>query len=129
MKKKKIWATNDSGWPEDWAEDWGDLLDRLMGERAIEKEQDLIGEEYFEGDAIPVPLRRLIPIDTIIDVMNEEAWDVAGEYAEDWPDLTSEDKMKLEDLIVRFLSKKHAKEFYDVKNIVKKTITKDDIRA
>jgi hypothetical protein len=52
---------------------------------------------------------------------------VAGEYAEDWPDLTPEDKRKLEDLIVRFLSKRHVKEFYEAKNIVKKTITKDDI--
>jgi predicted house-cleaning noncanonical NTP pyrophosphatase (MazG superfamily) len=77
---------------------------------------------------MPVPLRRLIPTDTIIEVMNEKAWDVAGEYAEDWPDLTPEDKRKLEDLIARFLRKRHVKEFCDIQNTVKKIITKDDIR-
>jgi hypothetical protein len=37
MKQEKAWAANDGGWPEDWVNDWGDLLDRLMEEREIEK--------------------------------------------------------------------------------------------
>jgi hypothetical protein len=127
VKQEKVWITNDSAWSEKWIEDWGDLLDRLMSEWEIENEQDLIGEEYFEGDVVPIPFRRLIPIITIIDALNDEALEIAGEYADDWPKLTPEDMKELEDLIVSFLEKKHVRKFYDIENIVKKTITKEDI--
>jgi hypothetical protein len=128
MKQEKAWATDDGGWPEDWVYDWGELLNRLMGEREIEKEQDLIGEAYFEGDISPFPVRNLVPIESIVEVMNEKAWDISGEYAEDWPDLTPEDKKKLKNVIVRFLKKRHVKEFFDIENIVEKIITEDDVR-
>jgi hypothetical protein len=73
MKQEKVWATEDKAWPEEWVDDWGDLPDRLMSERGIENEQDLIGEEYFEAETVPVPLRDIVPIDTIIGVLNEKA--------------------------------------------------------
>jgi hypothetical protein len=124
----KAWATDSGGWPEDWVYDWGELLNRLMTEREIEKEQDLIGETYFEGYVSPFPLHNLVPIESIVEAMNEKAWDISGEYAGDWPDLTSEDKKKLKNVIVRFLKKRRVKEFSSIENIVEKTITADDIR-
>jgi hypothetical protein len=128
MKQEKVWTANNDCLSAYWVEDWGDLIDCLMSERKIENEQDLIGEEYFEGDVVPIPLRTLIPITTIIDVLNEKALEIAGEYADDWPKLTPEDMKELEDLIVSFLEKKHVRKFYDIENIVKKTITKEDIK-
>jgi hypothetical protein len=127
MKNGKVWATNDAGWPEDWTKDWGDLLDRLMDERKIENEHDLIGEKYFEGDAVPVPIRDLVSVDAIIEAMNEVVIEVTGHYTEGWPDLSPEDKEELENLIVNFLEEKHVRGFYDVDNVIGKTITKDDL--
>jgi hypothetical protein len=122
-KKEKAYSLNE----EEWVEEWGELLDMLMQKKETENEQDLIGEEYFEGEIDPLPMRRLVPIDEIIEAVNERAWDVCGEYAENWPELTGEGKKELENLIAGFLEKKAPRYFCNYINVRRKTITADDI--
>jgi hypothetical protein len=122
-KKEKAYSLNE----EEWVEDWGELLNLLMEEKETENEQDLLGEEYFEGEVGVIPMRQLVPIDRIIGAINECAWDVFGDLAEDWPDLTGEGKKELEDFIAGFLEKK-AHYFCDHINVSRKTITADDIK-
>jgi hypothetical protein len=104
-----------------------ELIDWLMGKHHIENRQELIGLGYYEGDKTYANVRSLIGIDGIIDIMSENAYEIGGEWAEDWPTLSKEEKSELENLIVDFLEKKSPVDFYRVENIVKKTITPGDI--
>jgi hypothetical protein len=120
---------DEGGFPEDWEEDWGEFLGQLMGYYETGDEEKLIGKEYFEGEFIPIPMRNLVHIKSIIGALNEAAWESAGEYAEDWPNLSAEDEAELQDVIAEFLEKKHVPTFCDIKNIQKKTITAEDLRG
>jgi hypothetical protein len=106
------------------------LIDRLMGKHHIENRKRLIGLEYYEGDPIPITVRRLVQpnVESFIYILNEEALELAGEWAEDWPDLSTEEKIELENLVVDFLERKSPAGFFRVNNIVKKLVTEDDIK-
>jgi hypothetical protein len=112
---------------EDWVDDFSVVVDRLMGRHKTEDKKSLIGKEYFEGDKKPAPTRELFDIDTIIDVINENAYEAMGEYAEDYPNLSPEERGEFMDLIVGFLDKKDPCGFFHVENIRKKTITEKDV--
>jgi hypothetical protein len=123
-EQRKAYALNDDG-PFD--EPVKGYLDLLMYFYNTEDKRELIGKHYFEGDVVTIPTRRLVDIAGIVSQLNETAWEESGEYADEWPDLSREEEKELEDLIVGYLEKKHAPEFYKVVNIVKKTITADDL--
>jgi transcriptional regulator with XRE-family HTH domain len=112
---------------EYWVTDWGELLDLLMGKLRSKNIQDLIGAEYFEGDQVLVTTGELVDVDAIIDIINETAWEIMGEHGEDYPNLTEEEKAELKELIVSFLDKKDPHGCFKVKNVVKKTITAEDL--
>lgn len=105
-----------------------ELIGRLMGKYRIKDKKDLIGLKYHEGDKAYADVRSLISIDSIIDIINENAFEFGGEWAEDWPDLSDEEKKELENLIVEFLEKKSPCTFYQVENAVIKTVTADDVK-
>jgi hypothetical protein len=105
-----------------------ELIDRLIGKYRIKDRKELIGLKYCEGDKAYPAVRSLIDIDSIIDIMGENAFEYGGEWAEDWPDLTDGEKKELENLIVEFLEKKSPCAFYRIENIVIKTVTADDIK-
>jgi hypothetical protein len=121
---KKAYSHNE----EDWEEDWGMFLDDFKNNLGIENDQDLIGEEYFECDQVPVETGEMVDIDAILDIIQETAWDVMGEYGEDYPDLTSHEKIELKGMIIDFLDKKDGRGVFNVKNLCKKTITAEDVR-
>jgi transcriptional regulator with XRE-family HTH domain len=114
---------------EYWVIDWGELLDLLMGKLRSKNIQDLIGAEYFEGDQVPVNTSEMVDVDPLIDSINENAMDEVGEYAEDYPNLTKDDREELNDLIVSFLDKKHPVRFFNVIEFCNKKITLEDLEV
>jgi hypothetical protein len=110
-----------------WETDWDTFLDVLMDRVGVENEQGLIGAEYFEGDKVPVTTGDLVSIYFVIETINETAWDVMGEHAEDYPNLTNEEKAELKEIIVSFLDKKDPRGYFKVEDYVKKTITAEDL--
>jgi hypothetical protein len=112
---------------EYWEIDWDTFLDILMDRIGAEDEQGLIGAEYYEGDQVPVTTGELVDIDAVLDIIGETAWDVIGEYADDYPKFTDEEKAELKKLIVGFLDKKGRPDYFHVENAVKKTITAEDL--
>jgi hypothetical protein len=117
-----------SGNEEDWETEWGVFLDVLMNELEVSEEKDLIGTEYFECDQVPVTTDKLVDIDAVLDVISETAFEVMGEYGDDYPRLKDMDKAELKEMIVTFLDKKDGRGIFNVKNVVKKTITAEDLR-
>jgi hypothetical protein len=125
MKMEKAYSANE----DYWVTDKEMLLDLLMGKLNAENKQGLIGAEYFEGDHVPVTTDKLVSIDMVIEVIHDNAREIMGEYAEDYPNLTNGDEAELKGMIVSFLDKKDASRFFKVKNVVKKTITAEDLEA
>jgi hypothetical protein len=103
-----------------------ELIDSLMDWKTKSRDE-LIGKEYFEGDPVKPAVRDFVNVDSIIDSINEYANEDHGEYAEDWPDLTRQEKDQLEDLIVKFLEEKSPISFFRVENSVAKKITAEDL--
>jgi hypothetical protein len=112
-----------------WNRDWDDFIEELMLEHQTENERDLIGVMYFEGDAIDCTVHQFVHrnIDRFLDILGEDAYEIGGEFAEGWPDISSSEEIELENLIVKFLECKSPCNFYIIDNVVKKVITIDDI--
>jgi hypothetical protein len=87
MKEGKVYSINE----EQWDTDFDTVLDELMIKEDAKNRQDLIGAQYFEGVSISVKTEEFFDIDMILDAINEDAYEKMGEYAEDYPDLTSEE--------------------------------------
>jgi hypothetical protein len=112
---------------ESWTTDMDRILDQLMCSTGEENKENLIGMEYFEGDAVFCTARQMVDIECIIDMISDAAYEVGGEWADGWPDITDKGKNELENLIVEFLEKKSPCTFYHIENVQSKTITEDDI--
>jgi hypothetical protein len=118
----KVYSYNE----EDWEDDWGVFLDDFKDELGIENDQDLIGEEYFEGDQALEDTGKLVNIKEIVFIIGETAVEEMGEWGEDYPRLTEKDEAELKGMIAAFLDKKDGRQIRHVENIVKKTITAED---
>jgi hypothetical protein len=104
-----------------------ELIDELMWLHKTQDNLDLIGKEYFEGNPVRPKVRDLVDVDGFIDYISENAYENYGEFAENWPDLTTEEKKHLEDLLVEFLEEKAPPSFYRIENSVAKKITAEDL--
>jgi hypothetical protein len=120
---EKAYSVNE----EYWVTDRATLLDLLMGKFHVKTEQGLIGAAYFEGDHVPVTTVELVDVDTILYFIGDNAYDIMGEHAEDYPNLDEEEKKEFKELIASFLDKKDPHGFFKIKNVVKKTITAIEI--
>lgn len=118
---KTVFSLNE----EIWYDDWSDIIDQL--ECNLEEGETLIGQTYYEGEKVDMPMSRMFNIDHFIDALNEKAWDEVGEYADEWPDFSESEKKELESFIVGFLEK-HAPALMDsVINIKEMKIIEGDL--
>jgi hypothetical protein len=114
---------------EYWELDWDTFLDVLADRKNAADRRDLIGVKYFEGDSIPITTGEVVDIDRLLNGINEDAWEKMGEYAEDYPDLTGEEKAEFKELIVSFLDKKDRRNIFTIENSRMKTITAEDLEV
>jgi hypothetical protein len=120
----KVFSLDEEYWTDDFSEIIDGFLDRHGGD-----EKEIIGLKYYEGKKIPVSTKDLISVGAIIDAINENAFEVMGEWAEDYPILDEQEKNELKDLIVEFLDKKDPCAIFRVENICEKKITEKDLEA
>jgi hypothetical protein len=120
----KVFSMNEDIWEENFSMMLDRLADRHGGDR-----RPLVGLKYFEGDKILVPTGELFCVDVIICAINEQVYEVMGEWGEDYPTLDEQERGELKDLIVGFLDKKDPHGFFHVKNVCKKEITEKDLES
>ena len=114
----ECWSLSDEGFSHD---SLGELLDN---------HPDLVaGARVFVGEAAHPALNRLIDSDDVIDQMGDRADDIAGEYAEGYPDVSAEDKAELDTLLAAWIAKSCPPTFYEVKNVRAYIITEQDIAS
>ena len=83
------------------------------------------GDVFYQGEAIyPLP-SNFFCIDSLIEYMQENAYDNHSEFAEDYlQDLSDEKVKELETLISEWLDKNVNVSFYTVNNVKKLVVTK-----
>ncbi|MBU9284071.1 hypothetical protein [Burkholderia multivorans] len=88
-----------------------------------------VGDVVYFGDVAPIPTKHLCDADDLIDLMGERAYDEVGEYADGYPDVTSEAKAELNALLARWIEKHAKPTFYRVINVREHIITAADMEG
>ena len=115
--------------PEEcWSVDEENFNARTLGE-LIENHDLEVGSMVFRADAVRPSAKELISATDVIDTMGERAYDIAGEYGEDYPDVTDEAANELDDLLAAWIAKHAAPTFWTVRNVQPHTITADDLEG
>jgi hypothetical protein len=106
----------------------GEIFDQSDLEFLIvmfEENPDLEEITYYEGESVAYTAHEFISGDSIIDVAMENAYEEGGEFAEDWlDDIKSEDIEAIEKMVGDYLQEKYPPAFYNVVNVVEKTISR-----
>jgi len=115
-----------------WHNDETALTEHDAIQRAIEyaSEDDeplVVGQEIMIGEASDLLLSSLIRAEDIIDTMNERAYYECGEWAEDYPDLSKEEKAELDDLLSSFFKKHAPCNFWTVEKPIKHIMTQTEL--
>ena len=77
------------------------------------------GDAYYVGEINYCVANEFISADDIIDHIGERACDEVGDCADGWPNISTEDKHKLEKIITDFIEKRSPTSFFKVQNIEK----------
>lgn len=98
--------------------------------------QDLLdsNDELKVGDVVYVGLAKhpepgqICDAYDIIDVMERCSWDIGGEYAADYPDVTKEAHQELDELIKAWIMKHCPPDFYQVFDVREYVLTEEDLK-
>jgi hypothetical protein len=94
-------------------------FDELYDAMESDERGAFVGREYWEAEAIhPAPSNQF-SIDELIESLDRQAYELGGDYAEEWVfnNLTQEKVLELETMIKTFLDANMKCNFYEVKNI------------
>ncbi|WP_254208600.1 hypothetical protein [Burkholderia multivorans] len=117
-KVRTVWSSNN----EDFT---CDELDELL-----DMHTDLtVGDVVFVGEVAPIPTKHLCDADDVIDFIGERAYDEVGEYADGYPDVTSEARAELDALLAGWIEKHAKPTFYSVINVREHVITAADMEG
>ncbi|SDF79586.1 MULTISPECIES: hypothetical protein [unclassified Duganella] len=97
-------------------------LDDLIGNHDLE-----VGAVVFRAEAMHPEPKELIDVDDIIETMGERAYDIAGEYGEDYPDVSTNAVQELSEFLAGWITKHAPPTFYTVKNVQRYTVTEADV--
>lgn len=87
------------------------------------------GDIVYVGTKQTIDLARLCDADDVIDILRDRAHDLGGEGAEDYPDVTDEEKKLLTAALSGWIALCCPPTFYGVENIRKHTLTDIDLDA
>jgi len=85
------------------------------------------GDIVYVGEASKPKPSDFYDTDYILDMLAESAYDLAGEYAEGFPDVSTEAVQELKNLLDSWIEKNCFINFYRVDNVKEYVITKEDL--
>lgn len=86
------------------------------------------GDVVYYGEAVKPTIKQLIDANDICDMLTDRAWDLVGEYAEDFPNVSKEAIAELDSLLQSWLTQHCPINFYQVINTREYVITATDIK-
>jgi hypothetical protein len=111
---------------ECWSRDEEDFHARSLCE-LLDSHDDLKpGDTVWVGEGVHPEPERLVNEDAIIEHISEQAYDIGGEYADDYPDVTPEQAKELESLVAGWIKRACPPTFYTVENIKPYVLTHED---
>lgn len=86
-----------------------------------------VGSVVWRGEPCRPGASELFDADDAMEMMRDRACDIAGEHADDYPNVSTEDVAELNSLIIGWIDSKAAPTFYTVKNVQPYTLTATDV--
>lgn len=103
-----------------------DSLEELMDSHGYELRP---GHTVWRGTAKSPSISSLVDVESVIENMGERAYEIGGEYAEDYPDVSAEHQAKLKALLEAWLAECPAPTFYTVKDAQAYVLRAEDFSA
>jgi hypothetical protein len=109
-----------------WFSNWDTFLD-FMVQRKSCAWGDLVGEKYFEGEKVLIQTKDVVDVEAVVGVIHALAFEVMGEWGEDYPNFTEEEAVEFQGIIVAFLDRVDGRKVFNIESVVEKTITAEDL--
>lgn len=111
-----VWSDNDEDFEYESLEDLLASNDELKA-----------GDTVYMGEAIPPKADDLVRTYDVIDAMSDRAYDMVGEHADGFPDVSDEAVAELKNFLVGWVNKHCQIYFWEVKNSKPYVITAEDM--
>lgn len=111
---------------ECWSADEEDFNSTSLGALLDNNDHLVVGSTVWSGEAAKPELSELCSAQDVIETMADRASDIAGEHADDYPDVSAEAKAKLDALLCAWIAEHCPPSFYTVTNVQPHTLTADD---
>jgi hypothetical protein len=124
MKMNKCYSSNG----EEYYDDLGEVLDHITYYIDEDSTSGLDTEfGYYEGDAVHPEIRGYISEYSLVESISEAVSEDHGEWADSWFEELYQHRDALKELVAKYIEEHIPMEFYAVKNVVEKTITKREL--
>lgn len=87
-----------------------------------------VGSKLYFGTVQAIDVSNLIDADDVLEMLGERAWDRAGEFAEDYPDVSLKERKLLDNYLKNWVKKYCKPNFYNVVDVQEYVITEEDIK-
>lgn len=125
MKKPKqpkiVWSADAENFQYD---SLGELIEALRWEY----DEVEAGIKVCYGEAVVPSAQDLFCVDYLLDILKEQAYEIAGEHAEEFPGCTIDAKKRLKNYIGRWIDKHCKINFWKVDNVKDYIVTEGDLR-
>jgi hypothetical protein len=111
---------------ECWSRDEEDFSARSLDDLLGNHDDLKPGDTVWVGDAVHPDPKQLVNEDGIIENIGEAAYDIAGEHAEDYPNVTTEQAKELESLVADWIKRACPPTFWTVENIKPYVLSHED---
>jgi hypothetical protein len=111
---------------ECWSANQEDFIYETLGDLLDANDELEAGSTVYVGEAESPSYKQLCSADDVIEMMGERAYDVGGEWAEDFPDVTKEAVQELDALLLAWMQKHCHINFWTVNNVKPYVLTEED---
>ena len=109
-----------------WSADQEDFNATELGSVLTAHEELKPGDTVWVGEAVKPEPAQLIDADDIMTTMGERAYDIAGDHADDYPDVSKDAEQELNTLLAAWIGKHASPSFWTVANIRPYVLRHDD---
>jgi hypothetical protein len=114
--KGKCWSTDNETFNYESLDDLLASNDELVA-----------GDTIYVGEPIGPSTTQLCDAEDVLDVMRDRAYDLAGEHADGYPDVTEEAEDELNALLEAWMNKHCLPHFYTVRDVRPYILTEEDV--
>ncbi len=118
-KTEFVYSINEEDFTHDCVED---ALDALDGRDAL-----WVDAVIWRGIGVKKDASAYFDLDRLLEDMGERAYDESSEWAQDFPDVSADQKKELESIVAQWLDKNVTVNFWSVKDVQPITVTQEMI--